>query len=57
MTNPIKTDLTSLNNEQVDAVMSDDKRLLVLAGAGLGKTKTFIQKLIYLTEDKCVAPT
>lgn len=57
MSNSIKTDLTSLNKEQVDAVISDDKRLLVLAGAGSGKTKTLIQKLIYLTEDKGVHPS
>lgn len=37
--------------------MSEDKRLLVLAGAGSGKTKTLLQKLIYLIEDKNVSPS
>lgn len=54
---PFKTDLSALNEAQKDAVVSDDKRLLVLAGAGSGKTKTLIQKLIYLTEDKEVNPS
>ena len=48
------TDLTSLNNKQYEAVVSEEKRLLVLAGAGSGKTKTLIQKLEYLIKDKGV---
>ena len=51
-----KTDLSALNSAQQEAVISEDLRLLVLAGAGSGKTKTLIQKLIYLTEDKGVNP-
>ncbi|MBS1655098.1 MAG: UvrD-helicase domain-containing protein, partial [Bacteroidetes bacterium] len=34
------TNLSSLNDKQREAVVSDDRRLLVLAGAGSGKTKT-----------------
>jgi len=49
-----KTDLSALNEKQHDAVVSDEKRLLVLAGAGSGKTQTLIQKLIYLIDDKDV---
>lgn len=49
-----KTDLSALNERQQDAVTSDEKRLLVLAGAGSGKTQTLIQKLIYLIDDKGV---
>ncbi len=49
-----KTDLSSLNEKQRDAVVSEAKRLLVLAGAGSGKTKTLLQKLIYLIEEKDV---
>ena len=52
-----KTDLSALNERQQDAVISDDKRLLVLAGAGSGKTQTLIQKLIYLVADKGVNST
>lgn len=52
-----KTDLSNLNENQQDAVISEDKRLLVLAGAGSGKTKTLLQKLIYLVEEKSVNPS
>ena len=52
-----KIDLTGLNEYQREAVISDEKRLLVLAGAGSGKTKTLLQKLIYLIEEKGVSPS
>jgi hypothetical protein len=39
-----KTSLDALNEPQRDAVVSEDNRLLVLAGAGSGKTKTLLQK-------------
>ncbi|MDI1233828.1 MAG: ATP-dependent helicase [bacterium] len=52
-----KTDLSAFNDKQVDAVTSEEKRLLVLAGAGSGKTKTLLQKLIYLIEEKGVSPS
>ncbi|MEO6721776.1 MAG: ATP-dependent helicase [Ferruginibacter sp.] len=55
--NQTKTDLSNLNDKQREAVMSEDKRLLVLAGAGSGKTKTLLQKLIYLIEEKGVSPS
>ena len=51
------TNLSALNDKQQDAVISEDKRLLVLAGAGSGKTKTLLQKLIYLIEEKGVSPS
>ncbi len=54
--NQTKTDLSSLNDKQREAVVSEDKRLLVLAGAGSGKTKTLLQKLIYLIEEKGISP-
>ncbi len=54
---PIKTDLSDLNEEQHKAVTSDTKRMLVLAGAGSGKTKTLLQKIIYLIEEKGVNPS
>lgn len=50
------TNLSPLNEQQRQAVVSDDKRLLVLAGAGSGKTKTLLQKIIYLIEEKGVSP-
>ena len=55
--NQIKTDLSNLNDKQREAVVSENKRLLVLAGAGSGKTKTLLQKLIYLIEEKGVSPS
>lgn len=57
MTTPTKTNLSALNDRQHEAVVSEDKRLLVLAGAGSGKTKTLLQKLIYLIEEKGVSPS
>ena len=51
------TDLSGLNEIQREAVISEEKRLLVLAGAGSGKTKTLLQKLIYLIEEKGVSPS
>lgn len=51
------TDLSALNDKQREAVISENKRLLVLAGAGSGKTKTLLQKLIYLIEEKGVSPS
>lgn len=50
------TNLAGLNEKQRDAVISEEKRLLVLAGAGSGKTKTLLQKLIYLIEEKGISP-
>jgi len=52
VTTTTKTNISALNDKQQDAVVSEDKRLLVLAGAGSGKTKTLLQKLIYLIEEK-----
>ncbi|MDR3245808.1 MAG: ATP-dependent helicase [Prevotellaceae bacterium] len=52
----IKTDLSHLSDKQREAVISDEKRLLVLAGAGSGKTKTLLQKIIYLIEEKSISP-
>jgi hypothetical protein len=49
--------LSNLNEKQREAVLADDKRLLVLAGAGSGKTKTLIQKLLYLLGEKNTKPS
>ena len=53
----IKTDLSALNDLQAEAVTCPAKRLLVLAGAGAGKTKTLLQKLIWLIEEQAVSPS
>ena len=55
--NQPKTDLSNLNDGQREAVVSEDARILVLAGAGSGKTKTLLQKLIYLIEEKEISPS
>ncbi len=49
--------LSGLNDKQREAVVSDAKRLLVLAGAGSGKTKTVISKLLHLVSEKNVKPS
>ncbi|MWW23147.1 UvrD-helicase domain-containing protein [Algibacter lectus] len=49
---PTRTDLSSLNDQQRKAVLSEEKRMLVLAGAGSGKTKTLLNKINYLINDK-----
>jgi DNA helicase-4 len=49
--------LNNLNEKQQEAVLAEDKRLLVLAGAGSGKTKTLIQKLLYLLSEKNTKPS
>nr|MDQ6890035.1 ATP-dependent helicase [Bacteroidota bacterium] len=51
------TDLSRLNSKQKEGVVSEEKRVLVLAGAGSGKTKTLLQKIIYLIEEKGVSPS
>ena len=53
----VQTSLDSLNPLQREAVVSEAKRILVLAGAGSGKTKTLLQKIIYLIEEKGVSPS
>lgn len=57
MSSQSNTILEGLNDRQQEAVVSDNKRLLVLAGAGSGKTKTLLQKIIYLIEEKKVQPS
>ena len=54
MQNP--TLFETLNDRQIEAVKAEQKRILVLAGAGSGKTKTLLQKLKYLIEEKKVQP-
>src|SRR3989339_1052568 len=48
--------LSELNLLQKEAVLSEHRRLLVLAGAGSGKTKTIIQKMLYLISNKNIDP-
>lgn len=49
--------LEHLNEKQKNSVLSENKRVLVLAGAGSGKTKTVISKLLHLVGEKNVKPS
>ncbi|MDD3241681.1 MAG: 3'-5' exonuclease [Bacilli bacterium] len=48
--------IDNLNNEQREAVLNTDGSLLILAGAGSGKTKVLTTKIAYLIEEKKVSP-
>lgn len=48
--------LEELNERQREAVLYNDGPLLIIAGAGAGKTKTLTTKIAYLIEKKNVAP-
>lgn len=49
-------ELTSLNDKQKEAVLYNDGPLLIIAGAGAGKTKTLTTKIAFLIEDKNTHP-
>ena len=49
-------DISSLNDRQKEAVLYNDGPLLIIAGAGAGKTKTLTTKIAYLIEDENVNP-
>lgn len=48
--------LDGLNERQKEAVLYNDGPLLIIAGAGAGKTKTLTTKIAYLIEDENVDP-
>lgn len=45
-----------LSQEQSQAVLTDSKNALILAGAGSGKTRVLINRVQYLIEEKNVSP-
>ena len=48
--------LEDLNDRQKEAVLYNDGPLLIIAGAGAGKTKTLTTKIAYLIEECGVSP-
>lgn len=49
-------EITNLNDRQKEAVLYNDGPLLIIAGAGAGKTKTLTTKIAYLIEEENVNP-
>ncbi len=49
--------LSVYNERQKEAITTEDPRVLVLAGAGSGKTKTLLQRIQYLIDKKEVRPS
>jgi DNA helicase-2/ATP-dependent DNA helicase PcrA len=49
-------DLSGLNKQQKSAVLNCDGPIMILAGAGSGKTRTLVSKISYLLNEKQVAP-
>ena len=49
-------DINNLNDRQKEAVLYNEGPLLIIAGAGAGKTKTLTTKIAYLIEEENVHP-
>ena len=45
-----------LNSPQQQAVMSPDPNLLIIAGAGSGKTRVLVERMAFLMRDQDLSP-
>ncbi len=50
-----ETFLSKLNPRQKEAVLKTDGPIMILAGAGSGKTRTLVSRLVYLMKEKNVS--
>ena len=50
-------DLAKLNDNQKDAVLSDDQYIRIVAGAGSGKTRVLTMRIVHLIQDLGVFPS
>ena len=55
--NNIYVDNYLLDKEQTNAVLDESKYILVIAGAGSGKTLTIVGKVNYLIDVKAISPS
>ncbi|MFZ3090817.1 MAG: ATP-dependent DNA helicase [Nitrospirota bacterium] len=53
---PSQEDVLQLNPEQKEAIHHGDGPLLIIAGAGAGKTSVITQRIVYLIKEKKVRP-